>query len=53
LPSTRAWPRSVVVFAVVGWHSKALIALKAYPLFDPLRGDPWFQDLLCRLGQAE
>jgi hypothetical protein len=34
-------------------HSNKLIALKAYPLFDPLRGDPRFQDLLRRLRLAE
>jgi len=34
-------------------HSNALIALKAYPYYDSLRGDPRFQDLLRRLGLAE
>jgi hypothetical protein len=34
-------------------HSNTLIALKASPLYDPLRGDPRFQDLLRRAGFAE
>jgi tetratricopeptide (TPR) repeat protein len=34
-------------------HSNALIALKAYPYYDPLRGDPGFQDLLLRVGLAD
>jgi len=34
-------------------RSNALIALKAFPYYDPLRGDPRFQDLLRRVGLAE
>jgi hypothetical protein len=34
-------------------HSNTLIALKANPLYDRLRGDPRFQDLLRRVGLAE
>jgi len=35
-----------------GQHSNRLAGLKVNPVFDPLRGDPRFQDLLRRVGLA-
>ena len=31
-------------------HSTAITTLKVNPVYDPLRGDPRFQDLLRRVG---
>jgi eukaryotic-like serine/threonine-protein kinase len=34
-------------------HSTAITSLKVNPVYDPLRGDPRFQDLMRRVGLAE
>ena len=46
--------------AALGWlekayaqHSNGLTSLKVEPAYDPLRGDPRFQELLQRVGLAQ
>jgi serine/threonine-protein kinase len=34
-------------------HSPSLIAIKVEPVYDPLRGDPRFQEILRRINLAE